>query len=428
MHKADDSTSWTMPIRRLARCKSRSAAKFVFLLLAALLLLAATEVLQYSPSGAEVKAIERHSVALRLLGYPEGSVVGERKVGDVGGFGLPSSAEAASRSKLMAGRSVDSTGSLSSYGGVTSKVTSRENAVDGELQYARKQVASKSPRAWSKTRLIYQGLVQRFPRIMIIGFGKAGTRALFDVLKMHPHVLGPRTEKRFFSDHYEKGLRSYLASMPEPGPGCVVAEKSPDYIIDDPVPGRIVSSMKRLGIRAEQVKFVIVLRDPIDRAMSEYLEWQISRRASRHEKLPPFHTMALRQNHTVNTDQPFLRTSNYARFIKRWLHYFNRTQTCFVDGDKFVKDPFSEVHLLESCLELRPFFTPAHFVYESKRGFYCFKASINQTEPYCMNSSKGRKHPVIPERVLTALNKHYQQFDSELQSLTGRAMQWQLHS
>lgn len=267
-----------------------------------------------------------------------------------------------------------------------------------------------------------QTMVQRFPRIMVVGFGKAGTKALFEVLKMHPDIRGPNSESRFFSDHYDKGLRHYLASLPEPTSGGVVVEKSPDYIIKEEVPERILESLKELGIGVTEVKFVIMLRDPVDRAVSEYLEWQAERQQSGSKKLPPFEKMVLNRKATM---QPFLKASNYASHIKHWFRYFDKNQTCFVDGDTFVKDPFSEILVLESCLSLRPYFEPGHFVYQPERGFYCFKASLNETQPpHCLSMSKGRKHPPIHDLVLSVLRKHYESSDSQLPALIGRRMEW----
>lgn len=269
-------------------------------------------------------------------------------------------------------------------------------------------------------------LSRRFPRVMIVGFGKTGTKAIFTVLKMHPDLQGPQRERRFFSDHYDKGLRYYLTSLPEPKTRGVVIEKSPDYIINEPAPSRIAASAKSLGIRVEDLKFIVVLRDPIDRAMSQYLEWKVSRRVSQASRLPPFHVMALRTNGTVNGDQPFIRASNYAKYIKHWYRYFNRTQTCFVDGDRFITDPYSEMHLLEGCLQLRSYFTSSNFVYNPGRGFYCFKESKNQLKASCMNSSKGRTHPQIPVKVFGILQSYFQPFNNDLPMLTGRTMKWQL--
>ena len=275
---------------------------------------------------------------------------------------------------------------------------------------------------------VIKSFSEKFPRIMIVGFGKTGTRALFETLKMHPLLKGPTTEKRFFSDHYDKGLISYLKSLPNPPDGGVVIEKSPDYIIDRPAPSRIVASAEQLGIQASELKFVVMLRDPIDRAMSEYLEWRIARKTAHKPMLPPFDSMVMHKNGSINENQPFLKASNYQVHIKFWFKFFSQNQTCFVDGDKFIKNPYFEIHALESCLKLPPHFTPEHFVFDPKKGFYCFKFSPDQKEAHCMNSSKGRKHPDINSLVLERLKKYYQPFDDMLPPLVGREMLWQQKS
>ena len=286
-----------------------------------------------------------------------------------------------------------------------------------------------SPHKDSKEKLksYYSSLSRRFPRIMIVGFGKTGTRALFDTLKMHPMLTGPSSEKRFFSDHYEKGLWSYLKSLPDPPANGMVIEKSPDYIIDYPAAPRIASSARNVDIKPDKLKFIVMLRDPIDRAMSEYLEWRSARKSSHKPPLPPFDDMVMLKNGSIDASRPFLIASNYQTHIKHWYEHFNPNQTCFVDGDKFIKDPFSEIHFLEECLLLPPHFTPRHFVFNSKKGFYCFKSSPDQEAAHCMNASKGRKHPDISSSVLEHLRRYYRPFDSQLLPLTGRLMLWQEH-
>lgn len=278
----------------------------------------------------------------------------------------------------------------------------------------------------SPLNTLLKSMSHRFPRIMIVGFGKTGTRALFDTLKMHPKLKGPTSEKRFFSDHFDRGLGSYLKSLPDPPKGGMVIEKSPDYIIDYPAPSRIRSSAEKVGIDPSKLKFIVMLRDPIYRAVSEYIEWQIARQSSHKQKLPPFDVMVMHSNGSINENQPFVIASNYQKHIKHWFEFFSKNQTCFVDGDKFVKDPYSEIHLLEQCLGLPTHFKSKQFVFDPKKGFYCFKWSAEQKEAHCMNSSKGRKHPAISSTVLELLKKYYKPFDDQLYPLTGRPMLWQL--
>ncbi len=275
-----------------------------------------------------------------------------------------------------------------------------------------------------RNRFRVEQLRSRFPGIFIIGFGKAGTKALFEALKLNPHLVGPKREMRFFSDHYKIGLRRYLMLLPQPSPGVTIIEKSPDYVIDGPVPTRLKAAAYKLKIKPKNLKFVIVLRNPIDRAMSEYLEWNYNRRFKSQKSLPPFHWMVVHHNGSINDDQPFIK--NYAKYILNWLKHFHKDQVCFVDGDRFVRDPYSEIHLLESCLDLGFYFTPEHFIYKPKTGFYCFKSSTsNETSALCMGANKGRKHPTIPAPIFNKLSDYFRPIDGQLIPLIGRVMEWQ---
>ena len=182
-------------------------------------------------------------------------------------------------------------------------------------------------------------LIKRFPHVMIIGFGKAGTKALYEALKLHPQLSGPYKEKRFFSQHYSMGLENYLKSLPDPPRGGFNSEKSPDYIIVPAAPRRIKLAASIAGVSLQRIKFIVVLRDPIDRAMSEYLEWSIQRKLLNRPRLPPFEAMVIDSEGSVDASQPFLNASCYAYHITNWLKYFSKEQMCYVDGDVFVSDP-----------------------------------------------------------------------------------------
>ena len=267
-------------------------------------------------------------------------------------------------------------------------------------------------------------LLKRFPHIMIIGFGKAGTKALYEALKLHPQISGPYKEKRFFSQHYSIGLETYLRSLPDPPKGGFNSEKSPDYIIVPTTPRRIKVAASIAGVSLQRLKFVVVLRDPIDRAMSEYLEWSIQRKLSNKPRLPPFEAMVIDSVGNVDASQPFLNASCYAYHIANWLKYFSKEQMCYVDGDVFISDPLKEIHLLEECLQLEHYFSDKNFVYDKGRGFYCFQDSNSSNNSMCMNKSKGRKHPNITERIVQMLRKYFQPWNNIIPNLTGRSISW----
>ena len=258
-------------------------------------------------------------------------------------------------------------------------------------------------------------LQDKFPHFMIIGFGKAGTRALYDALRLHPQLAGPKKEERFFSLKYGKGLTKYLSSFPPRPRGGYLMEKSPDYILGSKVPARIIAAAERTGRRLEDMKFIVITRNPIDRAMSEYLEWNVQRRKSHSSKLPPFDDMVLKDS-VLQTQQPFINASCYDYHINSWLKTFSQTQMCYVDGDAFAERPFQQVKLLETCMGLEPFFREEHFVLDQKKGFYCFKSGA---DTQCMGGAKGRPHPQISDDVRTHLVEYFHQCNSHLAQHTG---------
>lgn len=269
-----------------------------------------------------------------------------------------------------------------------------------------------------------------FPRIFFIGFGKSGTRALYDTLLMHPQLQGPIKEVRYFDIHYDKGLRWYLEQMPSVEDGVVVMEKSPSYIIHPISAQRLLEATEKLRIDPDTLKFVVMFRDPIQRAVSEYLEWKVDRYIRQlqegiyQESLPPFVKMVYDSNGQVNlAGMKPLNTSVYSVHLSKWIHYFSPSQLCYVDGDNFVRKPYQEVRSLESCLGIKRFFTTQNFVYVPQRGFYCFRETPHSAIK-CENEAKGRPHPPLPKQVLLDLKRAFQPYNDELQVLTKRNYSW----
>ena len=267
----------------------------------------------------------------------------------------------------------------------------------------------------------FHELRSHFPTYMIIGFGKTGTKALYEVLKLHPSITGPYQEERFFSVHFDRGLISYLKSIPAPPPDGFTIEKSPDYIVHPLAASRLTESLRLLKLKHSKMKFIIILRNPIDRAMSEYIEWRIIRRMVRGEKLDSFEYMVLGQDGKVQPSVPFLNKSCYAHHIRKWLEWFSPGQMCYVDGDVFIHQPHQEVARLERCLGLAPFFTSENFLYDHIKGFYCFVLKMRKI---CMDASKGRQHPHIDQEVVGKLRDFFQPWDDELPRLIGRNLSY----
>jgi hypothetical protein len=101
------------------------------------------------------------------------------------------------------------------------------------------------------------------PNFLILGAQKSGTSSLARWLKRHPDVfIPPQKELHFFTKHVrdDDAYRAAFASVRQ----HAVGEATPDYLYDPNVPGAI---QRLLG---EDVRLVVVVRNPIDRAYSHY--------------------------------------------------------------------------------------------------------------------------------------------------------------
>ena len=265
---------------------------------------------------------------------------------------------------------------------------------------------------------------QRFPHIFIIGFGKTGTRGLYNTLLMHSKVVGPYQEMRFFDEHYHFGLTWYINQMPHPARGSqIVAEKSPCYILNQLVPARLIKAAKLFNVTLKELKFVVMLRHPIVRAISEYLEWQSLRAKHNGEVLASFDELALDKNGAANVKdfQP-LNHSLYVYYIRQWLQIFSHDQFCFVNGEMFAEQPYRVISKLEKCLKLPPEISRDNFVWEEKRRLHCL--SHNGTV-MCPSMSKGRPHPFVEQDIVDVLMKYFKPFNEELYTITGENYGWE---
>ena len=146
-----------------------------------------------------------------------------------------------------------------------------------------------------------KSLARRFPHIIIIGFGKAGTRALYTMIRMHPDIVGPSNELRFFSDDvkYRQGIRAYINLMPPTYETQKTIEKSPDYIIKPGAAERLKKALDHCH-RSHEIKFIVVLRDPFKRAVSEYLHWKLYLKYIMKKELANFEKKAVKKSGEVN--------------------------------------------------------------------------------------------------------------------------------
>ncbi|CAH1403151.1 unnamed protein product [Nezara viridula] len=147
---------------------------------------------------------------------------------------------------------------------------------------------------------------------IIIGVRKCGTRALLEMLYLHPGVQKAAGEVHFFDrdDNYKRGLEWYRKKMPHSFRGQVTIEKSPSYFVTPEVP-------ERIRAMNASVKLLLIVREPVTRAVSDYT--QLRSHATTSPPSPPFEKLAIRPDGSVNAGYRPLALSLYHNFMHRWL-------------------------------------------------------------------------------------------------------------
>jgi hypothetical protein len=118
------------------------------------------------------------------------------------------------------------------------------------------------------------------PNFLVIGAQKAGTTALYQYLKQHPQIyMSPVKEPHFFSFEGEKPvslgqgrkltdhithIEAYRRLFEGVSAEAAVGEASPSYIY-------IPQSAERIRHHVPEAKLIAVLRNPADRAYSNFL-------------------------------------------------------------------------------------------------------------------------------------------------------------
>ena len=257
---------------------------------------------------------------------------------------------------------------------------------------------------------------KRLPNAIIIGVKKGGTRALLEILKIHPSIRASSSEVHFFDrdENYEQGLEWYRQQMPTSLPGQITIEKSPSYFITPKVPERVYRMSK-------SVKLIAIVRDPTRRAISDYTQ-SLGRKPDN----PPFEE--IKDNGEVDEDWSKIAFGRYAEHLALWLKYFPVSQIHFVSGEELIKKPAKEIKLVERFLNLKPFITENNFYFNESKGFPCFVGKISNSgsvsRAHCMGETKGRKHPAVHKEVLKRLHEYFHPLNEKFYSMVQRNFHW----
>lgn len=208
--------------------------------------------------------------------------------------------------------------------------------------------------------------------------------------------------------------------MPKSYPDEITIEKSPRYFISSRTPERVYRMLP-------DTKVILILRDPVKRAISDYVHMKIRRQYFLDSNIESI----LWNNETgkFNSDAMFMQTGLYSVYLKNWLRYFPRDQIHIVNGDNLIRDPGAELVKVQRFLNIEVLINRNDFVFQSIKRFYCLKNKPGLNAPthkdiICLGPSKGRKHPEISLKTHLAMKKFYRRYNEELYKLIGTDFGW----
>jgi hypothetical protein len=172
------------------------------------------------------------------------------------------------------------------------------------------------------------------PNFMCIGAAKSGTTSLFEILKQHPDIYCPRfKEPHFFDlpDNYSKGIKWYERTYFSKADKKIAADLTPSYFYAANVPERI---LKDIG---SEVKFVVLLRNPVDRAYSHYLHSvrdqveQLSFKDALSVEKDRIKSYKTTQDFLLELSHSYISQGLYGELLQRYLQYFPLENFFFID-------------------------------------------------------------------------------------------------
>lgn len=208
-----------------------------------------------------------------------------------------------------------------------------------------------------------QGLTR--PDFLVIGAQKAGTSWLWQMLEQHPDAdLPARKEIHFFGgvENYRKGKEWYYNHFKEINPSKITGEASTSYFYDHiPYwynPSRSLEHDRSLPTIPELImnelpdaKIILILRDPVRRAVSAY------KHLTRHAMVSP--RLGLKQTALNHPKTRILEYGLYAKYLTAWKALVAPDRMrIFVFEEDVRKSPENTVREIYEFLALDSGFKP----------------------------------------------------------------------
>lgn len=155
--------------------------------------------------------------------------------------------------------------------------------------------------------------MKSLPTYIIAGAMRCGTTALNSYLRLHPEVVTSTSkEVHFFDDNFDRGLDWYRGHFPDTGGVTAIGEATPNYMFS-------TTALDRIQQTLPDVRLIVVLRNPIDRAYSHYWHDRVRGKIS-----DEFGETAMKELSGDNPTLAYVRRGKYVGQLEDILERFPR--------------------------------------------------------------------------------------------------------
>ena len=207
------------------------------------------------------------------------------------------------------------------------------------------------------------------PSFLILGADQSGTTTLWRYLGKHRQVL-PSTRRNvgYFGDSFYQGANWYRSHFPLKGTlaarsqllkaPCITGECSNHYLWT-------AASAPRIQSELPSVKLLVMLRDPVARAVAHHRHnTAIGIERRNFERCVGVDLELIERLGSSNRAVPaatpdggqfgYVRNGLYGSQLRSWLEHIPRQRLHIVEAESFFEDPAAEYHRILDFLRLDP--------------------------------------------------------------------------
>lgn len=255
------------------------------------------------------------------------------------------------------------------------------------------------------------------PNFIIFGVSRSGTTSLYQYLAQHPNIEPCVVkEPRYFDMYFDRGLNWYRMNFPLQTQKFISNKLHHKKFITGEASGAYLQNphaAKRIYNLNPNMKLILLLRNPVDRAFSHYkrkvkngseklsFEEIIDQEQSRIDG--EMEKMENNENYysSIYHSLAYLTTGLYVKRLKNWLKYFSLKQILILENGDLLKNPEKVYNQAIEFLELP-------------------KWKLSNYRKFSKQDLKLDMDPKTREQLLD----YCKPFNEELFSLIGKRFDW----